>query len=76
MYRLSKDEVEQNLKAAGCNEEIIRDFFSYEKEGGTDRQRVLLEEHRKQLLDRVHAEEKKISCLDYLIFQLDREHAL
>ena len=76
MYRLSKDEVEHNLKAAGCNAEIIREFFSYEKEDGSEKQRALLEEHRKTLLNHVHTEEKKISCLDYLIFQLDREHAM
>ncbi|HJD46559.1 MAG TPA: hypothetical protein H9909_06910 [Candidatus Mediterraneibacter norfolkensis] len=73
MYFLSKSEVEQNLKDAGCNAEIIREFFSYENERGIDKQKALLEEHRKKLLNRVHKEEKKISCLDYLIFQLERK---
>ncbi len=74
MYYLSKNEVEQNLKDAGCNAEMIREFFTYAGESDIDRQKELLEEHRKKLLNRVHKEEKKISCLDYLIFQLDRKH--
>lgn len=73
MYFLSKNEIEQNLKDAGCNAEVIREFFSYGDESDADGQRALLEEHRKKLLNRVHKEEKKISCLDYLIFQLERK---
>ncbi len=75
MAFLSKNEVEQNLKDAGCDAEIIREFFSCEDERGAAQQRALLEKHREKLLARVHKEEKKISCLDYLIFQLGKEHA-
>ena len=73
MYFLSRDEIEQNLKDAGCNAEIIKDFFSCEDEKRVDRQKALLEEYRKMLLKRIHKEEKKISCLDYLIFQLEKK---
>ena len=73
MYFLSRDEIEQNLKDAGCNAEIIKDFFSCEDEKRVDRQKALLEEYRKTLLKRIHKEEKKISCLDYLIFQLEKK---
>lgn len=31
-----------------------------------------LKDHRTQLLNRVHTEEKKIYCLDYLIYQLKK----
>lgn len=31
---------------------------------------VLLEKHRKKLLDAVHENQKKIDCLDYLIYQV------
>lgn len=73
MYFLSRDDIEQNLRDAGCNAEIIKDFFSCEDGKRVHRQKALLEEYRKTLLKRVHKEEKKISCLDYLIFQLEKK---
>ncbi len=33
----------------------------------------LLRRHRQTLLDRIHKEEAQISCLDYLVFQLEKE---
>ncbi len=35
-----------------------------------DKRITLLERHREALLDEVHNEEKKISCLDYLIYRM------
>ena len=32
----------------------------------------LLEKHRKFLLERVHKEEKRIDCLDYLVYQISQ----
>ena len=31
----------------------------------------MLSEYRKQLLDNVHREEKRIDCLDYLVYQIE-----
>lgn len=33
----------------------------------------LLRRHRQTLLDRIHKEEAQISCLDYLVFQLEKK---
>lgn len=33
----------------------------------------LLRRHRQSTLDTIHKEEKQISCLDYLVFQLEKE---
>ena len=33
----------------------------------------LLRKHRQSTLDTIHKEEKQISCLDYLVFQLEKE---
>ena len=33
----------------------------------------LLEQHRKRLLEKVHMNEKRIDCLDYLVFQMNKE---
>lgn len=60
----------QNLKDAGCCEKMIRDFMECFDEEDIDHQIALLELHRDDLLDNVHSEERKISCLDYLLYQI------
>ena len=34
---------------------------------------MLLAGHRKKLLDHCHAAEKKIDCLDYLVYQMEKK---
>ena len=68
----SKDAVVQNLKDAGCSSEIVKEFLYYFDEDQKDKQLDVLEKHRKQLLDSVHREEKKICCLDYLVYQIKK----
>lgn len=65
-------EIEQNLKDAGCTTKVIDLFFLYMKENEKEKQMLLLDEQRKKLLDDVHAGEKKISCLDYLMYQMQK----
>ena len=40
-----------------------------------EKQLALLSEKREVLLKRVHEEEKRIFCLDYLVYQIGREDA-
>lgn len=63
-------QIRQNLKDADCPDEMIDAFLcacvsKREKEGMR-----LLREHRKSLLDAVHANQKRIDCLDYLLNKL------
>ena len=60
----------QNLKDAGCDSKTIKQFLILEEEGKLQEQLKLLTFHRNQLLDRVHREEKRIDCLDYLVYQI------
>lgn len=60
----------QNLKDAGCDPETIEHFLSLEKSGSVQKQMKLLSVHRDHLLAKVHKEEKRIDCLDYLVYQL------
>ena len=60
-------ETRQNLKAAGCSAKTIETFFSYQE---TEKKILLLERHRRKLLDDVHDKERKILCLDYLVDQM------
>lgn len=71
----SRNAVIQNLKDAGCSEEMIRTFLDCLKKGMVREQLDLLAVQRKTLLDRIHREQKKIDCLDYLIYQIERDKA-
>lgn len=62
----------QNLMDAGCDTETIERFLTLEKSGSLQKQMELLCVHRAQLLEKVHREEKRIDCLDYLVYQLDK----
>lgn len=63
----------ENLKDAGCDSEMVEKFLSLDREGDIRGQLCLLAGHRQQLLDRVHREERKIDCLDYLAYQLNKK---
>ncbi|HIR04091.1 MAG: hypothetical protein U0M23_07225 [Acutalibacteraceae bacterium] len=71
--RKSMQSVIQNLKDAGCDTQCVEQFLSLEEEGKTQEQLKLLSAHRQQLLARVHKEEKRIDCLDYLVYQIQKE---
>ena len=62
--------ITENLKDAGCDQEMITEFF--DKSGKKDEQLRILKRHRQQLLDRVHREQKRIDSLDYLVYQMTR----
>ena len=58
------------LRDAGlCGREVERFLALEEREG----QLRLLSAHRQQLLKRLHREEKRIDCLDYLVHQLRKQ---
>ncbi len=62
--------IKQNLIDAGCDEQFIRQFISLQAEQKTTEMLYLLSKQRKYLLDGIHAEERKIFCLDYLVNKL------
>ena len=49
------------LKDAGCCAQRVEQFLALCR---------LLAEQRRELLDRVHADERRIDCLDYLIYSI------
>lgn len=67
-----KETIVQNLKDAGCNPQMIENFLLYYDENQKEKQLALLAVQRQELLNKVHIEEKKISCLDYLIYQIEK----
>ncbi len=67
------DEIKENLIAAGCDDDFINEFVSCIN----DRKKCsrLLAGHRRELLDRVHEEERRISSLDYLIYNMEKQRS-
>lgn len=63
-----------NLRDAGCGDEVIEKFFQLRQAGRTKEQAKLLYMQRAALLDRVHAGQKMIDCLDYLVYELKKEN--
>lgn len=69
----SENAVIQNLKDAGCDEDTIQSFLTDLHDGGPSKGIRLLEKHRRTLLDDLHLEQKRIDCLDYLLFTLQKQ---
>lgn len=67
---MSGEELTQALRDAGCNDAAAKEFMQLYAEGQTAKAQKLLSRHRKELLDGIHAEERKIRCLDYLEYTL------
>lgn len=63
----------QNLLDAGCSGDTVRRCM--ELAGKREREELLrvLSHHRRELLDLVHQSEKQIDCLDYLVFQIEKQ---
>lgn len=72
----SREDLIQNLRDADCSEEVIQVFLKGLDEGKLPESLRMLAKHRGALLDVVHAEEKKIDCLDYLVYMLKKENAV
>lgn len=61
-----------NLVDAGCDNALIEQFMRFLN---TDRKETglsLLAKHRRFLLDCYHADQKKIDCLDFLLYHLKK----
>ncbi len=43
------------------------------EQGKTREALALLAGHRKALLDSCHAQQKKLDCLDYLVYRMEKE---
>lgn len=69
----ARQAITQNLADAGCDETLIRQFWQLMSQGKRRESLALLAGHRQCLLDSCHGVQRKIDCLDYLVYQLDRE---
>lgn len=65
----------QNLIDAGCDSEIVQQCMELARGQRTGEMKRILTRHRRTLLDTVHAEQKKIDCLDYLFYKMEKDAA-
>lgn len=68
----SKAAIIQNLKDAGCSQEMIDCCLACLDTGRKKELLERLEKQRKGILDKIHKGQKQIDCLDYLVFQIGR----
>ena len=66
------DAIVQNLKDAGCSAGTISNFMEDIESGKMAEGLKLLAVHRRSLLNHLHEEQKRIDCLDYLVWQMEK----
>lgn len=71
-----KEALLQNLQDAGCTQDIIEQFIKNYDADNSVNQISILAEYRNNLLSKVHEEQGKLDCLDYLLFQLRKERKI
>lgn len=63
----------QNLVDAGCDTQITQKCMALFQAGNLREMIPILSAYRKGLLSTVRAGQKKIDCLDYLLYQIEKE---
>ena len=69
----TKGILRQNLIDAGCDQEVVQRCMDLAQGKRDAELKRILARHRRTLLDAVHAEQKKIDCLDYLVYKMDKD---
>ena len=64
----------RNLKDAGCGPLLIEKILALHESGNIREELRLLAAQRSGLLEKVHAAQKKVDCLDYLVFNMKQEN--
>lgn len=73
IVRRTEMQIVQNLKDAGCPDDFIQTFMETLAQGKTADGVKLLQKHRRFLLNSTHAWQKRIDCLDYLLYQIKEQ---
>ncbi len=70
---IESERFEECLDDIGCLPEVKAEILEYAENHDIQNIIRLLRRHRQSTLDSIHKEEKQISCLDYIVFQLEKE---
>lgn len=76
MKDYSENAIIQNLVDAGCGQEFISEFMEDLRKDNISKDLKLLAAHRRSLLDNLHKEQKRIDCLDYLVYRMTKENSI
>ena len=66
----------RNLRDAGCGPLLIEKILALHESGNIREELRLLAAQRSSLLEKVHAVQKKVDCLDYLVFNMKQENTI
>ena len=66
--------LEECLAYFGCDEDEKAEILKCSENGNIKGMIQLLRKRRQAILNTIHAEEKQISCLDYLVFQIEKDN--
>lgn len=64
--------LKQNLIDAGCDETTVNNCMCLAEQKKEKEMQFILKMHKKNLLDNIHAEQKQIDCLDFLMYQMEK----
>ena len=64
----------QNLIDAGCSADAVQSCMALAQERKTAELLGVLSQHRRTLLNTLHQSEKRIDCLDYLVYTLEKQN--
>ena len=70
---ITEESIIQNLKDAGCSESQIEEFMDCAGKREKDSGLKLLRQQRNYLLDGLHEKQRMIECLDYLVYQIEKD---
>ena len=76
MNGYNENAIVQNLIDAGCGQEFIAEFMDDLRKDNISKDLKLLAAHRRSLLDNLHKEQKRIDCLDYLVYRMTKENSI
>lgn len=65
--------IDECLKDAGCSDEMIEEVVKCIQENDDERKVMILKRYRCHLLDNIHSMQKKLDCLDYLLYKMKKE---
>ena len=72
--KIMQNQTMQNIQDLVFDEKIRNEFLAAYEVNDVEKQVEILERYRKNLLDKVHEREKRISNIDYMIYQIGKYH--
>jgi hypothetical protein len=69
----TQEEIYQNLLDAGYSKSRADRFMTYVKSGDRESQEQDLALKRTKILEKLHQENRHLECLDYMLYELEKQ---